>query len=306
MMLQAKKMNSGHENLQRIYFDGANCRLSAVVAGDVENPAMVLVHGTHDHALSFLQLIDYFSASHYVISVDLRGHGSSDKPGIYTLVDMVADLEALIEHCDLNEISIVSHSLGGYIACLYSVLHPDVVSSLVLLDALGPPLLGKGDVRTRKLIYQLGVAQSRQPLVKRSIQSKAEALSRFTAANANVDAVIAQKIVEEGIEPSEKGVWQWRWDPAIRNVFFSFSMEELETLYPLIQCPVLYVTGEFAFDYWCNVVSGLSGRSDLFADDITRRSQLFRDFTHREIATAGHMLHYDQAEAVIDCIKSHI
>src|SRR5437867_11077651 len=56
-------------------------------------PPIVLVHGwTCDHTY-FAPQRDYFSKRHRVVSVDLRGHGQSDKPkDTYTIAGFADDV----------------------------------------------------------------------------------------------------------------------------------------------------------------------------------------------------------------------
>lgn len=74
------------------------------------------------------------AANHRVITLDLRGHGASDKPeddASYG-VAMVEDIIALMDHLEVRRATWIGYSMGGMIALKGPVLHPDRVSKLVL------------------------------------------------------------------------------------------------------------------------------------------------------------------------------
>ena len=82
-------------------------------------------------------------------------------------------------------------------------------------------------------------------------------------------------------------------------VWGTFSHRESERLYGAIECPVLIVTGEHSMAYWNR--EGLideEAEEGLHEHHIKRRASLFRDARHRSIDGAGHMLHYDQPQAL--------
>jgi len=70
-----------------------------------------------------------------LLFVDPRGTGDSPRPadGSYGLADNVADLDELREHLDLEQIDLLGHSHGGFVAMSYAAAHPERVRKLVLV-----------------------------------------------------------------------------------------------------------------------------------------------------------------------------
>lgn len=78
-----------------------------------EGNPIVLVHGWSADHTSFEPTFESLSEKYKVVSYDLRGHGSSDKPQYgYTLNRFAKDLEELMESLDLKDITLVGHSMG--------------------------------------------------------------------------------------------------------------------------------------------------------------------------------------------------
>jgi pimeloyl-ACP methyl ester carboxylesterase len=74
------------------------------------------------------------------VAYDRRGHGRSDRPGSgYDYDTLADDLARLIDHCGLDDVTLVSYSMGDGEAVRYLTRHGDRrVSKLILTSPLGP------------------------------------------------------------------------------------------------------------------------------------------------------------------------
>jgi pimeloyl-ACP methyl ester carboxylesterase len=97
-------------------------------------PAFAFVHGwACDHTF-FAPQAAHFARRHRVVSVDLRGHGESDKPqGPYPIAAYADDLASLIEHLGLGKVVAVGHSSGGMAVLQLAAAHPDRVAAIVMV-----------------------------------------------------------------------------------------------------------------------------------------------------------------------------
>lgn len=292
----------------RFYFAGANCALSAIDYGNALQPPMVILHGMRDHAYSMSSLATAFVNRYRVVVPDLRGHGDSDNPGSYTMTQFVADLRALVLHLGLERPVLVGHSLGGHIVSKYAAIYPREVSSLVLIDGMGPP---RGEqapsVRMRAETWRNNIDTALQlSSQRRALQDTEEALGRLTANNPKLDPATARLIVDRGTEPHPDGGVRWKWDPAINMVWSTFDHSESEVQWGLIECPVLVVTGDESMQYWMRRNLSDPDAEGLHERETRRRLRLFRDARHVCIAGAGHMVHYDQPRALNRCIDEFL
>lgn len=94
-------------------------------------PPLVLMHpGVGDSTL-WDGMLPALAARYRVIRFDWRGYGRSPLPtGPYTLL---GDLLAVLDHFGLDRVPLVGASMGGRAAVTLAVVHPDRVSSLVLV-----------------------------------------------------------------------------------------------------------------------------------------------------------------------------
>ncbi len=100
----------------------------------------VFVHGLIMDNLSswYFTVANPLAAVADVVLYDLRGHGRSERPATgYTVADMVADLDALLDALGLADrrVELVGNSFGGLLALAFAIAHPDLVSGLALIDA---------------------------------------------------------------------------------------------------------------------------------------------------------------------------
>ena len=97
---------------------------------------ILFVHGwTCDHSY-FAPQAAYFGKTRKVVSVDLRGHGESDKPqGKYTISQFADDLAWVAKELGLEKPVVVGHSMGGLTALVMAAEQPQAVGGIVMVDA---------------------------------------------------------------------------------------------------------------------------------------------------------------------------
>ncbi len=77
---------------------------------------LVLLHGFCGSSEYWDQVVPLLSERYRCIVPDLRGHGLSDAPmGAYTIEQMADDVIQLLDTLELPKVTLLGHSLGGYI-----------------------------------------------------------------------------------------------------------------------------------------------------------------------------------------------
>jgi len=102
--------------------------------GDGE--ALVGLHGLIQNAHAFDAIAPILVPHVHLFSFDLRGRGDSDwgPPERYTWKYYMADLVGLLAELGLSRFALIGSSLGGLLALMYGIAHPDRVTRLVLND----------------------------------------------------------------------------------------------------------------------------------------------------------------------------
>lgn len=94
--------------------DGVNLRYLETGSGD---PPLVYIHGWCCNHAMWSEQIEAFAPRHRIITVDLRGHGESDKPDQdYDIAGFADDMGWLIKEIGLDRPVLIGHSMGGVTA----------------------------------------------------------------------------------------------------------------------------------------------------------------------------------------------
>lgn len=118
------------------WLDLDGVKLHYLDEGDPSSPPVVMVHGNPTWSFYYRTLIPEISKTHRVIVPDHVGCGLSDKPQdyTYTLEQHIRNLEALIAHLDLRDVTLVLHDWGGGIGMGYATRHPENVRRFVVFN----------------------------------------------------------------------------------------------------------------------------------------------------------------------------
>jgi len=96
---------------------------------------LLFIHGLGSSLRDWEDQVPVFSKKFKVITLDLRGHGQTDKPkGPYSISMFAEDIAELIKSLKVDPVHIVGISLGGAIGFHLAIDHPDITKSLVVVN----------------------------------------------------------------------------------------------------------------------------------------------------------------------------
>jgi pimeloyl-ACP methyl ester carboxylesterase len=105
-------------------------------------PLVILLHGFPEFWYSWRHQIPALAAAGFrVFAPDLRGYNESGKPKgtrAYDLEKLTADVAGLIRHAGESRATVVGHDWGGGIAWTVPMHYPEMVESLIVLNAPHP------------------------------------------------------------------------------------------------------------------------------------------------------------------------
>ena len=115
-------------------------RVHYLAEGPVNGPVVVLVHGLGGNAEDWRNLAPYLAKAGFrVYMPDLLGYGRSDMPAAfsYSVCDEAGIVVGFMNALGLKQVELGGWSMGGWIAEIVAVEHPERVSRLMLFDAAG-------------------------------------------------------------------------------------------------------------------------------------------------------------------------
>lgn len=98
-------------------------------------PVFVFAHGWTCNRSFFAPQVEHFSQHHRVVSIDLRGHGESDKPqGAYPIAAYAYDIAYMIGQLGLGKTVAVGHSMGGLAVLQLAAAYPECVGAIIMIE----------------------------------------------------------------------------------------------------------------------------------------------------------------------------
>ncbi len=99
-----------------------------------DKQTILILHGLFGSKRNWQSIARQLSEHFRVFTLDLRNHGESEHSETMSYQDMADDVFQFISDHDLEEVSIVGHSMGGKVAMQMALGHPEIIKRLVIID----------------------------------------------------------------------------------------------------------------------------------------------------------------------------
>lgn len=109
---------------------------------------IVLLHGFLESSNMWTPLIPDLLKTHRVITIDLLGHGLTGCLGYVHSMELMAEtVDAVLNHLNIENKTIIGHSMGGYVALAMAEKNPNSMQGLCLMNSTFLP-----DSEERKML----------------------------------------------------------------------------------------------------------------------------------------------------------
>ena len=107
--------------------------------GNVQGPAIVLLHGFNGSLFNFERLVPLLADDFRLVSMDLPAFGLTGAVPSenYTTENFVNTVLEVTTQLGLEKFSIAGNSMGGHTAWRYALQYPDQIETLILIAAAG-------------------------------------------------------------------------------------------------------------------------------------------------------------------------
>lgn len=251
---------------------------------------LLCVHGNPTWSFYYRSILDRFSDRYRVIAVDHLGCGRSDKPArdqfAYSLAAHRDNLVSLIDHLDLQRVTLIAHDWGGAIGLSTLCERRDRFERIVLLNtaAFPPPYVPWRIAACRFPV--LGTA------AVRGMNAFARAAITMAMSRRKLDPAVATGL----LEPYDNWTNRVAIDAFVRDIPMTSSHPTHSTLVELeAQLPSLASTPSaliWGMKDWC------------FRPECLRRFQsVWPGAFSVEIGDAGHYVIEDATDEVLRAIE---
>jgi esterase len=166
--------------------------------GGAGKPPLILLHGMLGSSRNWQTTGADLATEFEVFALDLRNHGKSPHTPTMSYPEMMADVIAWMDSRQLENATIVGHSMGGKVAMLLACRHPARVSRLVIVDIAPKNYFWVGHRASFAAMNELNLAD---------LRSRAEAEMRFEA---RVPSWPMRKFLTTNLERTGAGTWYWQ------------------------------------------------------------------------------------------------
>jgi pimeloyl-ACP methyl ester carboxylesterase len=187
----ARDLSLQWEEPQYPAFYAKGMKISYSVQGEGE--PVVLIHGLFGSSVlewTFFGTTDLLAGKYQVITLDLPGHGRSDKPTTEEAygLELVKDVIRLMDHLQINKAHVVGNCLGGIVAAKLMARHPDRV--------LSGTLAGMGWLRGRWFAQK--VFEHFRQTAGDAVRTCARTLGKLALTKKEVESIRAPVIILAG------------------------------------------------------------------------------------------------------------
>lgn len=239
-------------------------------------PPAIIIPGLFGSTTNWRSIAKHIGENYPVWVIDLRNHGRSPHASSHTYAEMCKDLLAFMDQHGLSQIIPCGHSMGGKVAMLFSLLYPERVSRLAVLD-MAPVAYQHNPAPFLEALLDVDLRTSKS-------RNEADRVLQTVIPDTAIRLFLLQNL------SGSAGNYQWRINLPVLHQYMSDIAgfpKELVANHAFSR-EAVFIYGEL---------------SDYVQDSY--QAEIAKLFTNAEFASingAGHWLHADQPDAVVSCL----
>ncbi len=250
-------------------------------------PALIILHGLFGSSDNWTTIARNLSVDFTVILPDQRNHGQSPHSEIHDYEAMRNDLHELVRDLSVEKFFLAGHSMGGKTAISYAIRWPEMIQGLLVADI--SPFRSDDKSGSEHSLHEK-ILKTMLALDLDKIASRDEAESELSKSGLS-HKIIGFILKNLRRTDANNFVWKLNAPALLKNLDNIMRPMERDTEYSgrVTGFPVIFLKGSDS-DY-------------LPAEDYKDILDIFPAAEFIEIPNAGHWLHADNPEAVIDSIR---
>lgn len=254
-----------------------------------EGQPLIILHGLFGQSDNWNSFGKQFAESGFAVYLaDMRNHGLSPHSDVWNYQAMSDDILELINDHHLakaGKIILLGHSMGGKIAMLFAMQHPELLDKLIVVDVAPkyyPP-------------HHQDVISGLNAVDLKELKTRKEAeviLSKYINDFGTKQFLLKNLYWKESTEnPSIPAVFEWRFNLKVIGEQIN-EISEAIPLESVCMIPTLFIRG---------------AKSNYILDeDLKLIQDKFPNSTTKTIVDAGHWVHVEQAKSFTECVMGFI
>ncbi|AXY56699.1 alpha/beta fold hydrolase [Acinetobacter chinensis] len=235
---------------------------------------LVFIHGLFGSLSNLGMLARAFQETNTVVQIDVRNHGKSEHSSDISYADMSKDVVETLDSLNIDRFSAIGHSMGGKIAMKMTELAGTRMEQLAVLD-MAP--FAYHESHHEQIFKALFAVQNAAPETR---QQATEIMKQYL----NEEMVILF-LMKSFI----KGGWQFNLDAIFKHYQDILGWQDISV--------------------WQSSALFLKGGNSPYISKTEHRDAIAAQFPQAEtvvIEQAGHWLHAEKTEQVIQTLKNYL
>ncbi len=252
---------------------------------------LIILHGLYGSSDNWVSIAKELEPFYRVINVDQRNHGQSPHNKEHSYTDLANDLLELLDELGLEKAILLGHSMGGKAAMQLTVIHPERVSSLIVVDIAPWSHIGSNERSTQIVAEHQHIIMGLMSIPVKSLTSRNQAdeiLSEW------VKVEYVRQFLIKNLKRNQDGSFTWKLNlfAISSNLVNLMSGIETNSQSPSCNIKTLFIKGE------------LSGYIPKNSED-----DLKKIFTNSEIITikdSGHWVHAEKPKEFLNAVLTFL
>ncbi|MGA3287441.1 MAG: alpha/beta fold hydrolase [Bacteroidota bacterium] len=246
--------------------------------GSESLPTLIILHGLLGSSDNWHSFGKIFGEHFRTFVLDARNHGHSPHSDVFHYHAMSEDVVEFVRLKNLSSVSLLGHSMGGKTAALVSLLHPELIDKLIVVDIAPRSYQAHHDhVFDALTSLDLGMFEYRKDID--------EALSK------KIQEAPLRQFLMKNLIRDDSGKFHWKMNLEVIEKNYAQINEELPRVHQFDK-PTLFIRGENS-EY-------------IQMKDLPVINQLFPNAELATIKNAGHWVHVDAPEEFADTVVNFL
>jgi pimeloyl-ACP methyl ester carboxylesterase len=239
---------------------------------------LIILHGLLGLSDNWHLIGKIFGEHYRTFVLDARNHGRSPHSDVFNYHAMSEDVVEFMQQRNISSASLLGHSMGGKTAALVSLLHPELIDKLIVVD-IAPRSYQAHHDQVFDAITSLDLTKFEY---RKDID---EALSK------KIQDVPLRQFLLKNLLRDDSGMFHWKMNLEVIEKNYAQINEELPRDHQFDK-PTLIIRGE---------------NSEYIQEkDLPAINQLFPDAELATVKNAGHWVHVDAPEEFADTVLNFL
>ena len=244
-----------------------------------QGPKLIILHGLFGQSDNWNTHAKQFADHGFeVYTVDLRNHGLSEHSSLWDYQTMSEDIMELIKLCNLQNIILLGHSMGGKVAMQFALDHHKLLDKLIVVD-IAPKYYPRSNNN---------ILQALNAVDFKIIKNRKEAESTLSM---YISEPEIKQFLLKNIYWNENAELAWRFNLKVITEKIENIGQEISKIKKCNK-PAVFIRGELS-NYILN-------------EDFNLIQEIFPLSIIETVPNAGHWVHAEQPKYFFDCIIKHI